>query len=206
MKIRALLATLALSLFAACGVAFADEAEQKPITDLTPWAGEFVSAETFWTDARTDEFYAKVADEAKAQGKEIAPADVKAKMVLMYHALFTNAEIDATGITFTMKDEGNRVRVDYEYQGPITDEEGGTWYLFTAKEINPENSQLANLVLTDVHGNPAHFHFRNGDVSGQELVKDPVFANWYGTMQMSDITWEQYMEKKDPKRFVKFAL
>lgn len=204
MKFRSLLASCAVAIFVFAGAAFAEKTA--PVKDLTPWIGEYISAETYWADARTDGFYAAIGEEAEKEGKDLTAAEAKAKMVMMYHALFTTAEVDAEGITFTMKDEGNRLHVDYEYKGPITDTDGGEWYLFTAKEVTAENSQLANLVLTGKHGNPEHFHFRNGDVSGQELVKDPVYANWWGTLMEKNLSYEDYMKGKNAKNFLKYAM
>ncbi|ERL24093.1 ZinT/AdcA family metal-binding protein [Jonquetella sp. BV3C21] len=202
MKFRSLLCSVALGLFAFGGIAAAqDKAE---ITGLKDWAGEYVSAQTFWTDARTEDFFKAVVEEGEKQGKPATVDQVKQKMSDMYHSDYQAAVVDENGITFESKD-GKSVRVDYEFKGAVKDADGEDWYSFEAKGT-PEDSQLTHLVLIPLHGDPQHFHFRYGEVSAEDLLTKPEYHGWWGTFVHKGLTYEKYMEKMKPATFVKYVL
>ena len=199
MKLRSLVASLAC-VVALCTAAFAADDPT-----LAAWKGEYVSVEAYWADARTDDFYAKIAEEAKKQGKEATAEGTKKSMLHRYYAPFTACTIDENTITFKMKD-GSERKVEYVYAGSIKGGKGSWTWFKAADEKDLANFDLSNIVMTVNHGTPAHFHFRIGSANGATLMSDPRLADWHGTMNAGAADYDAYMKNFDAARYVKFAL
>lgn len=204
MNYRLFSASLVLAACTWSGVALAEETKLD-VKDLTPWVGTYVSAQTFWHDDKAVPFLEEAVKEAKAMGKDVTFDDAIGAMDRVFHTDFATVTIDPLGFTYHL-DGGKDLHVDYEYVGSTADAEGYDWYVFQAKDVNDENRNLSTLVVTPLHDDPEHFHFRYGDASGAQLMKDAAYEGWFPTMLHEGLTWEKYMEGKTPQRFAQFSL
>lgn len=167
------------------------QANSHEIRDLSLWMGNYNSMELFWTDPKSNDLYDHLAREQAPLTSE----QIRDRKVMKYVALFSGAEVQQHSVIYNMK-LGYRVKVDYQYQGPITDKKGRVWHLFRSINLTEENLQFSTLVLTEPEPNPLHFSFRYGDVSGQELVKDPVYCEWNSMLVDQQVTWEQIAQSR----------
>lgn len=207
MKFRSLVASIMLTILMT-GSAFAHEKEA-PITGLKDWNGTYISAESFWTDSRSKDFFAEVSKVGDKIGKPKSAEDIANSARLMYYTPFKNVSINGDVMSFTpWAADRPAVKVTYQFVGKINDGKYD-WYAFKAKDVTAESAVYAFAILMPPHGHgdsPKHWHARFGATGFDNLMSAPVYQNWWPTFVGEDVTYEKYMKGTTPEGFAKYGL
>lgn len=150
------------------------------ITDLSTWAGEWLSGWVFDADALQPGY-----DAVLAETPEISP-----ELLMQYHeagnfTVFDTVTFSEIGASF---DGGNTCDYTFAGQMPITQIAGETWSLFeTADETCADTRYL---LLNPPHaaeeGASLHFHMRYGSTSFEEIAADE--SPWFPSIYPIDTT------------------
>lgn len=177
---------------------------------LEPWRGSFVSQDAFLDSPAFGDFYAKVVESARKQGKQYTIDGVKAFFKSAYRSDFAAMTIAENTITFYdgVFERPIETRT-YRYMGEKQTHFGKkpiTWHAFQAVGEESGKSGFRHIVLLEIRpGKKAvpHFHLRYGQELPEELVKGEAFQRWWPVYLYRDFDLIKLVASKNPDQLSK---
>jgi hypothetical protein len=157
------------------------------VTDLTPWAGDWVSADVFMSDSATNGLVGGIATEISAN-----PSDVRKVLEEMLDTGFSNITVTADSIRFS-----GATACAYSYAGETAASFNGSafaWHTFETSDASCADYQYVLLTLAHGEGDAAHYHLRYGSSSPALIANNVQRASWYPSLYVSGMTAPAFVQ------------
>jgi ABC-type Zn uptake system ZnuABC Zn-binding protein ZnuA len=158
------------------------------VTDLSPWAGEWVSGYVYLD---TDAGQSLLDTLAGDIGVEVAA--VRGVLDALLISDFTNATITETSITYVTADE--TITCEYALDAVVDVDFDGTpfqWVNFESTTPDCDAYRYALFTLAHGEGLGRHFHMRYGSTNFDDLMHNPDLGLWYPSLYPVAVTAEDF--------------
>ena len=157
------------------------------VSDMAPWAGDWVSAGMFMSDSATNSLVSGIASDVSA-----SPAAVRKVLEDMLETSFSSIAVTPTSIAFS-----GSSACSYAYTGETPASFNGSafsWYTFETGDAACASYRYVLMTLAHGEGDAAHYHLRYGSSSPSAIANDTQRVGWYPSLYPSGMTAATFVQ------------